>query len=62
MFLFQETMVEGKKALEFISSIFPSWIFCVQDSVGLSGGLVLAWNSGLEALSTSVLRCGIIIT
>lgn len=53
----QETMSLGSKACAFLWSFFPDWGCYTIDSIGLSGGLLAAWNPWLLSLS-SFLVCG----
>lgn len=40
----------GEKARALIWCLFPSWDCCSTDSIGLSGGLLVAWNPLLYLL------------
>jgi hypothetical protein len=40
----QETMVNEDKAREVFFKLLPIWYFCGVYSIGLSGGLLTAWN------------------
>jgi exonuclease III len=40
----QETMVGAAKAREVFYKLLPNWNLCGVDSIGLSGGLLSAWN------------------
>jgi hypothetical protein len=57
----QETMVEEVKARALVSKLLPSWYCCAIDSVGLSGGLCVAWNPARVVLSPFVTCAGILL-
>jgi hypothetical protein len=42
--LIQEIMVFVEKAKELFVKLFPTWDFCGVDSLGLFGGMLIAWN------------------
>ena len=42
--LIQETMVSSEKVIEVFSKVVGSWHMSAVDAIGLSGGLMSAWN------------------
>jgi exonuclease III len=41
---FQETLVSAQKSRDFMHALRPSWVSCVVNSVGTSGGLLVSWD------------------
>jgi exonuclease III len=39
----QETLVHEQKARDFVNMFCPSWVSCVVNSLGTSGGLLVSW-------------------
>jgi hypothetical protein len=59
---FQETLVSAQKARDFFLSFRPSWAVCSVNSVGNSGGLLVAWNPSLYDLAPYLTVGGILLT
>jgi hypothetical protein len=57
----QETMVCEAKAREFFVKLLPNWYLCGVDSLGLSGGLLIAWNPRKYDFSTFLTPAGILL-
>jgi hypothetical protein len=53
----QETHVHSKKARSFFHTLRPTWLSCAVNSVGTSGGLLVAWDPNYFEL-VSFLTCG----
>ena len=49
----QETMIEGKKAKEFLESWLKGWSFGHISSEGHSRGLITAWNQEFEEVAVA---------
>jgi exonuclease III len=47
----QETLVSAQKARDFFLIFVPSWAICSVNSVGSSGGLLVAWDTRFFELS-----------
>jgi exonuclease III len=57
----QETMVSELKAREIFAKLLPTWKFCGVDSLGLSGGLLSAWNPRRDDFSSFLTPAGILL-
>jgi exonuclease III len=57
----QETMVGATKAREVFAKILPNWYFCGVDSIGLSGGLLSAWNPRKANFKAFLTKAGILL-
>lgn len=62
LILLQETMESGDKARSFFNKIKLGWMICTVDAVGLSGGLLAAWNPLVFKLCPSVTSLGILLS
>jgi hypothetical protein len=60
--LLQETLVNEQKARDFIHLFRPSWVSSSVNSVGTSGGLLVAWDPLLFSLDPYLTVGGILLT
>jgi hypothetical protein len=58
----QETLVSAQKARDFFSFFRPSWVVCSVDSLGTSGGLLVAWDPVLFDFLPFLTVGGILLT
>jgi hypothetical protein len=58
----QETLVSAQKARDFLFIFRPSWALCSINSVGNSGGLLVAWDPNLFDLVPYLTVGGILLT
>jgi hypothetical protein len=58
----QETLVSAQKARDFLYIFRPSWAVCSVNSVGNSGGLLVAWDPNLFDLVPYLTVGGILVT
>jgi hypothetical protein len=54
-------MVSEHKAREIFAKLLPMWKFCGVDSIGLSGGLLSAWNSRRDEFNAFFTPAGILL-
>ena len=59
--LLQETMCSSLPALLAFSKILPSWEFCAVDALGLSGGILTAWNPRVVRCKAFRIYAGLLI-
>jgi len=58
----QETLVPEQKDRYFMSDLRPSWVTCVVNSVGTSGGLLVTWDPNKIELVPYLFFGGILLT
>jgi endonuclease/exonuclease/phosphatase family metal-dependent hydrolase len=58
----QETLVDNKKTRLFLNQFHSNWHICSVNSLGTSGGLVVAWNSDKYILSPYFCCGGILLS
>jgi exonuclease III len=61
VFLIQETMVRVEKARDIFVKLLPHWYFCVVFSMGLSGGMLSAWNLRKDDFFSYLIPAGILL-
>jgi exonuclease III len=58
----QETLVDAQRSLAFINGLKPKWLVSVVNSVGTSGGLIVAWDPAYFDLKSFIWCGGILLS
>jgi hypothetical protein len=58
----QETLVQEQKARGFLHNFRPSWVSCVVNSLGSSGGLLVSWDPNSFVLHPTLTCGGILLS